>query len=40
MQRVKNIKKVSTSRGGDTCAEVSGIDLDGHVWRHAIELDK
>jgi SWIM zinc finger len=36
----RNIKKISISRGGDKCAEVSGMDPDGSVWRHAVELDK
>ena len=36
----RNIGKVSLSRGGDNCAEVSGIDSDGNAWRHAVELDK
>jgi SWIM zinc finger len=30
----------SMCRGGDTYAEVRGIDLKGNVWTHAVELDK
>ncbi|XP_078153162.1 uncharacterized protein LOC144548369 [Carex rostrata] len=36
----RNVGKVSISRGGDKCAEVSGIDSDGNAWRHAVELDR
>jgi hypothetical protein len=31
---------VTINKRGDKCAEVSEIDSDGNVWRHAIELDR
>ena len=36
----RNVGKVSISKGGDKCAEVSGMDSDGSAWRHAVELDR
>jgi hypothetical protein len=35
----KNVGKVMINKGGDQCEKVSGIDSDGNVWRHAVELD-
>jgi SWIM zinc finger len=36
----RNVGKVTINKGGDKCAEVSGIDSDGNAWRHAMELDR
>jgi zinc finger SWIM domain-containing protein 3 len=36
----RNVGKVIISKGGDKCAEVSGINSDDNVWRHAVELDR
>jgi hypothetical protein len=34
----RNIGRVSISRSSDTCAEVSGMRLDGTSWGHVVEL--
>ncbi|XP_078176238.1 uncharacterized protein LOC144569652 [Carex rostrata] len=36
----RNISKVKISRGGNNCAEVSGMDSKGRPRRHAVELDR
>jgi hypothetical protein len=35
----RNIRKVKICRGGNNCAEVSGVDSEGKVWRHVVKLD-
>jgi hypothetical protein len=36
----RNIGKVRICRGGNNYAEISGVDSEGKVWRHVVELDK
>jgi zinc finger SWIM domain-containing protein 3 len=36
----RNVGKFRINRGGDSCAEVSGMDSEGKPWRHAVELDR
>jgi MULE transposase domain/SWIM zinc finger len=36
----RNIGRVSISRSGDTCAEVSGMGLYDTSWGHVVELDE
>jgi SWIM zinc finger len=36
----RNIGKVIINKGDDKCAEVSEIDSDGNVWRHAVKLER
>jgi hypothetical protein len=34
------LRALRICRGGNNCAEISGVDSEGKVWRHAVELDK
>jgi hypothetical protein len=36
----RNTRNARIYRGGDNCAEVSGVDLEGKGWRYIVELDK
>jgi rRNA-processing protein FCF1 len=36
----RNTRNAIIYRGGDNCAEVTEVDLEGKGWRYVVELDK